>query len=251
MPPRLESESRPVSRIRALLRRLPGAKNLATCYRHLIDPLQRERSRLLRRYSDRVYQLGGRTAPDRYPHLFAALRDQLEDEPAPRILSFGCSSGDEVLSLRHYLPRAVLSGIDVNRVRLRQACQKVHDPRIRLTVAASIAEAGGGIFDAIVCLSVLHRSPLLHDWPTDCRPHMTFASFERAILDFDSHLAPGGLLLLYHTSFRFMETKAACRYTPLYLVDPLSHDLNKHYDRDNQPILEPREERFGLYRKEI
>jgi hypothetical protein len=197
-----------------------------------------------------LYQKGGRTQFDRYPHLFSALRDQLDDHPTPRVVSFGCSVGDETLSLRAYLPTARIFGTDVNRTRIRIARKRVADPKIRFHACASLAALGEGEVDAIVCLSVMHRSALLHEWPTDCRPHMTFQTFEKAIRDFDQHLKVGGFLLLYHTSFEFLETDCARRYTPLYLVEPLSHSPSKRYDRNNQPVLVPMEQRYALYRKD-
>jgi hypothetical protein len=63
------------------------------------------------------------------------------------------------------------------------------------------------------------------------------------------HLRPGGVLLLYHSSFRFVDTLVAPGYTPLLVDAPLDASLSQRCDRKNQPILEPRAERYALYRK--
>jgi SAM-dependent methyltransferase len=197
-----------------------------------------------------VFQVGGRTSIDRYPHLFAALRDSVSDLASPEILCFGCSTGEEVISLKRYIPGARFAGIDINPVRIRKARRRIADPTVQLWTAASIEEAGAGEFDAITCLSVLHRRETLHNWPAEPPPDFNFETFERAIADLDRHLRPGGVLVLYHTSFRFIETAVASRYTPLLVVEPLEETLSRRYDRDNQPILEPRHERFALWRKQ-
>ena len=197
-----------------------------------------------------IFQAGGRTQLDRYPHLFAALRDSLGHIPEPEVLSFGCSTGEEIVTLRRYLPRARLAGIDINPARLRAARKLVNDPSVRLWEAASLTEADAGLFDAITCLSVLQNNHLRHHWPVDPTPYLTFAAFEQAVIDLDRHLRPGGILLLYHTSFRFVDTDVAQRYTPLLIDEPTNHGLSMRYDRDNKRLMEPISERYALFRKD-
>lgn len=209
---------------------------------------QRAEARLLRERPHQLYQPGGRTALDRYPELFAALRGSLEGMPQPRILSYGCSTGEEILTLRSYIPSARLAGIEINAHRLNQARRKVRDREVQFWVAGSIDEADAGMFDAITCLSVLHRRETLHNWPADPTPHMSFATFERAVLDLDRHLRPGGILLLDHMSFRFSDTSLAPGYTALPASSPDGAPL-KRYDRNNQPVLVPAREHASLWRK--
>lgn len=196
------------------------------------------------------YQTGGRTAPDRYPDLFAALRDQMDTMAAPRIVSFGCSTGEETVTLRRYLPAARIIGVDIDRRRIGVARARIREPGISFHRAARLADLDLGQVDAITCLSVMHRRALLHEWPTDCRPHMTFADFDRAMGDLDRHLAVGGFLLFYHSSFSFLDTGMAERYTPLYLVAPQDHARDKRYDRHDRPVLLSRQQRFALFRKD-
>src|SRR6202041_1232264 len=44
------------------------------------------------------------TLPDRYPWLFRFAAAALEGREERKLLSFGCSRGDEVLALRRYFP---------------------------------------------------------------------------------------------------------------------------------------------------
>jgi SAM-dependent methyltransferase len=236
---------------KASVEQLSAAKGtLGGWLRALVDPARRDEVRLMKNRSPELYQAGGRTSLDRYPHLFAALRDSLDDVAMPDILSFGCSTGEEIVSLKAYISRGRFAGIDINPSRIRRARRRIRDPRVRLWAAASIAETDGGEFDAITCLSVLHRREMVKNWPIDPTPYMTFEAFERAVLDLDRHLRPGGMLLLYHSSFRFVETRVAPRYTPLLVVAPLDHTLAQRYDRNSLPILEPLDERYALWRKD-
>src|SRR5277367_5474893 len=54
------------------------------------------------------------TLPDRYPWLFGFAATRIGSRPDLRILSFGCSRGEEVFSLRKYFPSAAVKGIDIN-----------------------------------------------------------------------------------------------------------------------------------------
>ena len=61
-----------------------------------------------------VFQPFNLTRPNRYPRISRFVQSSLGADSEVRILSFGCSTGDEVFSLRQYFPRATIKGIDVN-----------------------------------------------------------------------------------------------------------------------------------------
>jgi SAM-dependent methyltransferase len=255
---RVESGSRPIATLsspasvvpwKALLRRIPGYMPLRGFVEYLVNPRARELRRIARTPASNLFQPGGRTAFDRYTVLFSALRDQLEDSAAPRVLSFGCAVGDELLSLRHYLPRAVLTGIDINRHSLRIARGRLADPAVSLVAGGSLTEAGVGQFDAIVCLSVLQRSEILTLRPDDCSPYLRFDQYERTVEEFDRHLIPGGLLLLYHTTFRFSDLAVADRYEPLLCLEASADNCSVPYGRNNRLMAAADHERLPLYRK--
>ena len=64
------------------------------------------------RFSPHRFQPFNFTRADRYPWPFAFARDQL---PAnANILSFGCSTGEEIISLKAYLPSAHIRGQDID-----------------------------------------------------------------------------------------------------------------------------------------
>lgn len=186
--------------------------------------------------------------PDRHHELFSALRDGLADIPRPRILSFGCSTGEEILTLRSCIPHAELAGIDINHHRLKEARSKTRDRSIRFWVAGSVGETDAGTFDAITCLNVLHRPQTLHRWPADPRPYLSFATFDRAVLDLDRALRPGGILVIDFMSFNFTETVVAGNYAAIVIAVTPGEPM-KRYDRNNQPILVPPGQYPSLWRK--
>jgi len=61
-----------------------------------------------------LFQPYSTTRADRYPVIFRFVRDALGDAPSLRLLSFGCSSGEEVWTLRRYFAAAFIKGIDID-----------------------------------------------------------------------------------------------------------------------------------------
>lgn len=239
-----------LARLKSAIKAIPGIAPLGRWVLTRFNSDIQAEQRLLRERHPRLYQSGGRTELNRYPQLFTALRDALADIPAPEILSFGCSTGEEILSLRTYIPAARLAGIDLNPHRIATARRRIADSGVRLWAAGSVGETGAGQFDAITCLSVLHRRETVHNWPADPTPHMSFATFEAATLDLDAHVRPGGILLLDHLSFRFSDTSVAANYTPVRVTGAHTEGRPlKRYDRNNQPILVPTSEHASLWRK--
>ena len=66
-------------------------------------------------HSRGLHQRSTRTAMDRYPRIFSESRDYFGNQKKLKILSFGCSTGEEVMTLRRYFPNAVIVGAEINR----------------------------------------------------------------------------------------------------------------------------------------
>lgn len=56
-----------------------------------------------------LHQTTPLTKHNRYPKVFKAVSEILAGTKEPTILSFGCSTGEEVFSLREYFPDALIS----------------------------------------------------------------------------------------------------------------------------------------------
>jgi SAM-dependent methyltransferase len=103
------------------------------------------------------------TRIDRYPVIFRFVQTALGRDNPVRILSYGCSTGEEVFSLRHYFPRATIKGIDINpaNIAVCQRClRKAPDADISFAVDRSTAAEPSGSYDAIFCMAVLRHNKL-------------------------------------------------------------------------------------------
>jgi hypothetical protein len=116
----------------------------------------------------------------RYPQIFQRLKDLC---PRPkRVLSFGCSWGDEVNTLREMYPKAKIDGYD-NKV-YKCGLQNISD---------------FGKYDVITCMSVLYGQ------------HVTFEDFSFIAKLLDSHLKYNGFLVIFNAKFRFMDITSISR----------------------------------------
>lgn len=179
------------------------------------------------------------TFEDRYPELFAALADRLQDIEVPRVLSFGCSNGAELRSLRKYLPTAELVGIDLNPRALARAQALLDaqpDVAMRYTQAGDTSGEPRESFDAILTLAVLRHGELEASRPADCSAILPFARVEAALADLDLRLRPGGWLAVWHAHFRVRDAAATAGYLPQCLPFSTRDPLDLLYGADNRKL---------------
>ncbi|MDQ6727389.1 MAG: methyltransferase domain-containing protein [Actinomycetota bacterium] len=171
----------------------------------------------------------------RYPGIFAACRDHLGDRPELRILSFGCSTGEEVLTLREYFPSATIVGAEINARSLALCRRREVDERIAFIPSDPETIRGHGPYDAILCMAVLQRTPHLLEarGTTDLRRIYPFEKFDRQVGELDRELKRDGLLVIHHSQYRFADASVAPRYVPL---DPEGQevDFTLTFDRAGQ-----------------
>ena len=163
----------------------------------------------------RLMQPSTVTSANRHPELFDHVRQALADIAAPSILSFGCSTGEEVFTLAGMMPDARIKGIDINHSCIRQARRRLAEPgdgRLRFACAASAAGEPAAHYDAIFALSVLRHGRLDAEQPDDCSAILPFARFADSIADLDRCLKPGGLLVIWGSHFRLSDTDVQPRY---------------------------------------
>ncbi len=188
----------------------------------------------------RLMQPSTMTSANRHPELFDHVRQALADVAVPSILSFGCSTGEEVFTLAAMMPDAFVRGIDINAACIQQARQRLSDAeKARLSFACTASAAGEPTahYDAIFALSVLRHGRLDAEQPDDCSAILPFARFARSIADLDRCLKPGGLLVIWGSHFRLSDTPVKPRYTvelamPYRAAQPV-------YGADNRRLADP------------
>lgn len=206
----------------ATVRRWPGGKWLArivVATRSLLSPVKAATLRLERSARGELLQPATNTWTDRHPLLFAATASHLDDVARPRLLSFGCSTGQEVFTLTHYLPHAQIDAVDINPAciaRARRDARRRSDwTAVTFSCASRPDPAREAYYDAVLCLSVLRHGRLEAEMPGSCNDIMPFERFAATINQLDRALRPGGLLVLWGCHFRFLDTVVARRYRVL------------------------------------
>lgn len=145
------------------------------------------------------------TALNRYPEIFVAAAAAVPH--AHRVLSFGCSTGEECISLASYFPKAQIVGADINPVIVLKAMKKHRSDRIRFIYASDHILKRCGRFDAVFCMSVL-RMPE----PAHLSGQYPFERFQERALFLESLVKPGGILVIHNSSYRFSDTAHHSRY---------------------------------------
>ena len=181
-----------------------------------------------------VHQTTVLTWLDRYPQIFRACREYFGQRHDLRLLSFGCSTGEEVLTLRAYFPSAWITGAEINRRSLAACRAQMVDDRTSFVYSTRRAIRARGPFDAIFCMAVLQRTPhtVEGEGITSLQDIYPFEKFERQISELDSLLRPGGLLIVHHAQYRVRDTTVGARYTLLTVPD-LPPDRLPLFDRNS------------------
>lgn len=207
---------------------------LRACWRFASDPRSRSIMWLTWFRAEHLHQTTVLTGMDRYPKLFSACRDHFAGMADLRILSFGCSSGEEVLTLRQYFPSAHIVGTEINPRNLA-LCRKLKvDARIAFVRSERATLAKHGPFDLIFCMAVLQRTPQTIDSQgiTSLKEIYPFEKFDRQIVELDSCLNRDGALVIQHSQYFFKDSSVASQYVELELSEP-EPPISSMFDRDS------------------
>lgn len=149
-----------------------------------------------------------------------------------RILSFGCSTGEEIVTLRSLFPQADLYGCEWDADVRSVARQSVgHLARIIDSTEEELAK--NAPYDLINCSAVLCLNP-----PTQIAHKFPSREFDNILRLLDRVLATDGVLVITNASYRFQSTPIAGKY------DPVRSDIVHHtgfvdvFAHDGRPFLE-------------
>jgi 2-polyprenyl-3-methyl-5-hydroxy-6-metoxy-1,4-benzoquinol methylase len=198
--------------LRAWARRRGIRRYLSAAYRLVTSAAYRSNLLLRWRRPRTLFQACNYTRADRYPAVFRRAREKLGDGPELRLLSFGCSTGEEVFTLRQYFSTARIKGIDINPHNIlvcRQRLAQSPDPNISFEVADSVDAEPAESYDAIFCMAVFRHGDLVDARFTRCDRLIRFADFQDMVAAIARRVKPGGLLGIAHANFRFRDTPTA------------------------------------------
>jgi SAM-dependent methyltransferase len=232
--------------LRAIAR---GLRTAGAARRFLFHPQIRSEQITRALHRDQHLQGATYTEADRYPELFAACRTHLANVAAPTILSFGCATGQEVFSLADYLPRATITGVDINRWCLRQCVRANRNPKLKFLHAADRRFVADPPFDAIFAMAVFQRTEHRTERPDVITGGFTFARFAEEIARLDLRLKPGGLLFIGESDFRFVDTATALHYVAMDFEGNEVLEQRPLFGSDNRLIAEEYKTHRGFMKR--
>jgi tRNA1(Val) A37 N6-methylase TrmN6 len=166
---------------------------------------------------------------NRYPWAWSVI----EHLKPSKILSFGCSTGEEAVTAQVYFPDAHIHGFDTNKIVLGIA--KLRYPFIHFLDAI-----GDHKYDLILCNSVLCNHPANQNKSEN--DLMSFSYFEGVVKVIDTMLKPGGYLMAMNTEYRIQD---AINYMPVSGVKKFTVNL---FNKKGKAI---EKSNFAIWRKPI
>lgn len=166
-------------------------------------------------HNRRIHQTTTLTKMDRYPIIFGACRSYFGESGNLQILSYGCSTGEEVLTLRSYFPSARIVGSEINPKCLKLCRERKVDDRIVFLDADPSRLLGESPFDAIFCMAVLQRTPhtVMADGIRNLSRIYPFEKFNAQVTELDRLLKREGLFVIHHTQYLFTDASVAGKYS--------------------------------------
>jgi SAM-dependent methyltransferase len=166
------------------------------------------------RYKKNFHQISHFTQENRYPDLFEIFCDYFKYQKPPYILSFGCSTGEEVYSLGKYIPNVKIVGTDISKWCVKECIKKYKDSRFIFLHSKSTILEQMKDFDAIFCLAVFQHTHNRTEFVNTAIKYC-FSQFEQQVIILDQKLKIGGLLFVDNCDFNFQETSVSKNYSPL------------------------------------
>lgn len=225
---------------------LKSVKGVLVSIRNFMFFARNQSSRFRRKLVSDQHQLTSTTSLDRYPELFSAVRANTQQEH-PAILSFGCSTGEECLTIKSYFPAGTIIGVDINKRNLRKAIKSnTYGKSIHYHYSTPENIVKHGKYDIIFALSVLCRWEDTKDLE-NCENVYSFEKFSETVNLLISQLRPGGLFIVYNSNFRFEDVPAFKNFSivPTPLVE--NSGFVHKFDSRNNRIRE--EHKHCVYRK--
>lgn len=185
-----------------------------------------------------VNQASTATGYERYPKIFDTCRKYYTERISSEklnILSFGCSTGEECVTLVKYFPSATVLGVDINNEVL-VICNKKHIfPNISFMPSNYENIKSKGPFDMIFCLSVLCKYDETANKQNISQIY-SFSKFQKTIESLDQVLTKDGLLVIYNSNFRFSDSSIYGRYKVLFNQEIDESGFVPKFDKNNNLI---------------
>lgn len=207
-------------------------------YRFIFNPEYRSLLWLKYFKNHGTHQISNFTLRNRYPYLFSACRQLVIERKELKILSYGCSTGEEVFTLRDYFPDAHIVGVDINKTNIKKANQKNCDSNIHFSHKIADTLSKHGPFDIIFALAVFQRTENRNPDTFDSSKFYPFEKFNDKIIELDTHLKAEGIFIIDHADYFFEDSDIYSSYHPLENEEKIIRNRPR-FTKQNQRITEP------------
>lgn len=155
-------------------------------------------------------QVSNATSFNRYPSIFKEVGEIVDTkfDGNAEILSFGCSSGEEIQTLDLlYIENSILVGVDVDDACIGAAKANVAGKRNRVSFYTSSELPDRVVFDIVLALSVLCR------WPdtqgkTNISELFSFRIFNEVCFELSKRVRLGGYLIVHNSNYYFEDSSS-------------------------------------------
>jgi hypothetical protein len=212
-------------------------KRLSLLKRLLADPAFRWSVLGASKHSSSYFQKETYTKVNRYPFVFRAVAEYLAAHNTPKILSYGCATGEEAYTLSQYLPGANILGVDVNQWCVKRARKTYENNHVSFYLPSDDAYLQAHDFDAIFCMAVFQHTANRKNNPKIAL-NISFQSFENELFNLHKKLKTGGLLIIDHSDFLFQDTLLATQYKPLDFPQNLITRNRPAFNSSNERIAD-------------
>jgi SAM-dependent methyltransferase len=182
-----------------------------------------------------VHQTTQATHYDRYPELFQQVSNLFYNKENKRILSFGCSYGDEVMALKDiYFRPSIIDGVDIeNEVVLEAKKKAVRQANIIMDYNSFIRDEETK-YDCIFAMSVFCRWEDT-EYTDNCAKIYSFDEFEHGLRILDSKLKVDGVLVIYNSNFCLEHSSIGAKYRHIPHKEAESGFVHK-FNKNNEKI---------------
>lgn len=136
------------------------------------------------------------------------------DNNSIKILSFGCSTGEECFDLERVFQKASVFGIDVYEPRIRKARERYGNLGILFAQSDDAVVDTWKPFDVIMAKSVFVRHPEAVD-RQNISDLLAFGDFEKTLEKLVDMLVLGGYLVIYNANYRVIDASVMNRVEAL------------------------------------
>jgi CheR methyltransferase, SAM binding domain len=178
------------------------------------------------------------TKADRHPEIFSTVKRLCEGRIGePRILSFGCSTGEEPFTLAtSYFHSGKIFALDssVTVLDIARRARSIDD-RIVYDVSTQSTLAQYGPYDVIFAMSVLCRWPALSE-AEDASELFPFTRYLEMVTTLHNNLKAGGFLVIYNANYNFVDTDLISFYEIVLAPEIKDNGYVRHFDRNCKAI---------------